>query len=127
MECTESFPLSLRVRSPFRTKEFRALEREWRDRLAESGFDDLEDHRGRLRQYDRRTQAFTNRDRVLEFYRKLDHYLAGNPPISEIHRKILQLYSEGKSGPEIVKAVGRCRRQVQAVFSSIKRRLCNFE
>lgn len=89
--------------SPFRTKEFRALYQEWRERLAEDGFKDLEDHHGNLKTPDNRTNRFVMREQTAEFFRRLDHYLTETPEVPPKVRAILELYSEGIPQVEIAR------------------------
>jgi hypothetical protein len=76
-------------------KDFLQLRDEWYEKLSQEGFNDIEDKKGNLKQYDRRTIAFENRDIIETFYRRLDHYLTDHPEIPEAESQILQLYTEG--------------------------------
>jgi DNA-binding CsgD family transcriptional regulator len=78
-----------------------SLQDEWYAKLEESGFRDIEDARGNLKQYDRRTIAFDNRDGILSFFRQLDHFLTAHPDVPDQERQILELYSEGKYRTQI--------------------------
>lgn len=78
-----------------RPNDFLRIQKEWYLKLAQSGFKDIEDSKGNLKQYDRRTIAFDNRVSIYEFFVSLDHYLTEHPEIPDIDRAVLTLYSEG--------------------------------
>lgn len=71
------------------------LAKEWREKLANSGFVDHEDEKGRLKSHNTRTQIYETRDVTAEFYELLDFYLI-NTELTRLERKILELYAEGK-------------------------------
>lgn len=76
---------------------FRKLNAEWRKKLSQKGFDDLEDHKENLKSFDRRTQSFDDRDQVLEFFSRLDEFLIlSHDIIPKKHQRILELYAEGE-------------------------------
>jgi len=59
----------------YATKSFKTQNDEWRAKLKESGFEDIECSRGHLKQHDRRTIAFQNRDTIAAFFSRLGEYL----------------------------------------------------
>lgn len=71
------------------------MKKKWYQRLAQEGFVDIENEKEQLKQYDRRTIAFENRDEIREFFMNLDSYLTHHPEIPSLHQKVLTLYSEG--------------------------------
>lgn len=91
------------------------LTKEWYARLRASGFLDIEDKYQRLKQYDRRTQSFDDRDLILNFFLQLDMYL-NDTEINSLHRKILELYSEGKKVTDISKIIKRSRARVNQII-----------
>lgn len=72
----------------------KALQREWDLRLAASGFVDVEDSRGNLKQPNQRTQAFETREATAEFFQLLDNYL-NTADLNRLERKILEMHSQG--------------------------------
>jgi hypothetical protein len=78
----------------YKKKEFKDLQKEWYDKL-KPDFKDIEDSKGNLKQHDRRTIAFDNRDKLQDFFNKLDTYLTQNDDIPDKDREILELYTQG--------------------------------
>lgn len=70
------------------------LQREWAKRLAATGFVDVEDNKGRLKQPETRTQAWAMREITAEFFQLLDSYLM-NAELNRLERRILERHSEG--------------------------------
>lgn len=79
----------------FNSKDFKALEREWMDRLAGSGFEDIETPKGQIKDGNRRTVAFDNRDRLRDFFLILDHFLTAYPDMPRHERRVMELHSTG--------------------------------
>ncbi len=107
----------------YETSAFKKINKEWRKRLKNDGFQDIEDASENLEQYDRRTIAFENRDRILEFFLKLDHYLTNTKGIPKKHRQILELYSAGTyiKGPNgIIEQTGLSDKQVRNIIKKYK-------
>lgn len=103
----------------YRTDEFQRLQRIWEEKLKDSKFKDIEDSKGNLKQYDRRTIAFDNRDHIYEFFCRLDAFLCQNQ-LPWRHRAILMRYSRGQYLKEISESVGRGQRTVQKVIELYK-------
>jgi hypothetical protein len=101
-------------------KDFLILQEEWYLKLAQSGFKDIEDRKGNLKQYDRRTIAFDNRESIYEFFVALDHYLTDHQDIPEPDKSILSLYSDGIFIIEICKQLGLKLSLVNKVISKYK-------
>lgn len=80
---------------PFNTEKFKKLNESWQTKLKENGFEDIEDSKGRLKQYDRRTQAWENRDSVEEYYNLLGDYLNKMDDLQRLDRKILESHLDG--------------------------------
>jgi len=105
--------------------EFKALDAEWKKKLADSGFEDLEDAQENLTAPNNRTVAFQNRDLILDFFVKLDHYLTNTKDkIKPEHRKILELYAKGtyvsgKNG--IIEQTGYSKRGIEYVIARYKK------
>ena len=84
-------------------------------------FHDIEDSSGNLEQYDRRTMAFENKDRILDFFLTLDSYLTNTADVPPKERKILELYSQGvwvKGKNGIAK---QCRVHFNTVYYCIRK------
>lgn len=90
----------------FDKNPFKRLQAKWYRRLAEAGFEDIECRSGYLKQPNRRTIAFTHREKHEEFFSSLGHYLATKKTIPSPHRRILELYAQGIVMVEISKQVG---------------------
>lgn len=78
----------------YQRPEFLSLNKKWNQKLANSGFDDIEDKNENLKNPNIRTQSWDNRDQILEFYLALDEFLNLNE-IPGKHRKVLEMYSQG--------------------------------
>lgn len=89
----------------YKDPRFIELKIEWQFKLKESGFIDVEDHRERLRQYDRRTIGWENRDRIRDFFIRLEQFLEEND-VKEVERNILTLYIQGAPLREIAVRLG---------------------
>ena len=104
----------------YESKSFKKLQDTWYKKLkkkskGQEGFVDQEDSKENLKQYDRRTIAFENRERICEFFLKVDSYLTTKPNIPTKHIYALELWSKGTrvSGPKgIANKVKLSRRQV---------------
>jgi len=108
----------------FQTKEFQALNREWKVKLAKDGFHDIENEREALVQkHDSRTVSFRNRTKIRDFYLKLDHYLTNTPGVPDKHRQVLALYAVGtfiKGKKGIVAQTGLTHKQVRNIVDKYK-------
>lgn len=103
----------------FENKRFKALNSKWRAKLKKRGFIDHEDEKENLYDHDRRTVLFDNRERILNFFLRLDSYLhtAEIPPL---HRQILELYSNGIYLIDISKKVGLSYRHSKRIIKKYK-------
>lgn len=108
------------VSNPFRTKDFLILNQMWREKLAENGFIDQEDSDGNLKNYDRRTQSFDERENISQLVTELGHFLSIGEDIPELHRRILELYVEGTHQTQIVKIVHKSKTTVYLVLRYYK-------
>ncbi len=99
-----------------RGAEYKQLEAFWRQKLREHGFVDIEDLRGNLKQHNRRTIGFENREIISDFFRRLDHYLTNHPEIPRLHRLILSMWSEGARVGEICTKSKRCNSSVRTII-----------
>lgn len=103
---------------------FKALKKQWNEKLKLSGFKDAEDENGNLIQKDHRTNAFRSKDATEEFYESLSRYLNTNKDITPRDRQILELYSEGfyiSGKNSIMKQTGHCRRLIHYVIARHKK------
>lgn len=99
----------------------RRLQADWYQRLRSSGFKDIEDLRGNLKSYDRRTIAFENREEIADYFRRVEHYLQNHPDLRGDHLRILTLYSQGIFIKAIAKDVGKHRCTVMEIIKRYKK------
>lgn len=105
----------------YQTKQFKNLNDKWRQELADKGFIDQEDEQENLKEYDRRTQGFTDREQVLSFFLAIDEYLAANPDIPPKHKKILEKYSAGQRIIRIAKDIKVTRQWIHRILNKYKK------
>ncbi len=98
----------------------KTIQEEWYEKLTQAGFKDIEDKKGNLKTYDRRTIAFDNRAAICEFFTQLTHYLTNHPEIEEPEKSILILYSEGFYVTQIQKALRIDQWSVKRVIKRYK-------
>lgn len=103
----------------YQTNDFKRLEAQWKKKLEKSGFEDIEDAHGRLKENDRRTQAWDNKERIHTFFRMLDAFLLEHPELPKKQRAILELYAQGIYIKEISKRVGCCRSVVHRTIRKV--------
>ena len=88
--------LLLMPNSPYDSKDFKALKKQWYKKAADSGFKDLEDDKENLDPgLTHNTIAWQNREVIRDFFLKLDAYIGSKPSIPAIHSEILTMYSQG--------------------------------
>lgn len=107
--------------SQFRQQKFRDLQSQWYEKLKESGFNDIENKKEKLKEYDRRTISFDNRDIIRDFFIRLDHFVTNSSNIPKLHRQILELYSDGRYLGEIAKQVRCSRSKIKLVVYHYKK------
>ena len=95
------------------------LKAKWYHRLKTKGFIDIEDNRGNLKSYDRRTQAFDNRERILSFFLELTNYIA-ETQLSRAEKQILESYAKGYKIKDIATVSGHTRQWVHRVIKHHK-------
>lgn len=100
---------------------YNKLKRIWNKKLLKSGFTDQENIHGELKQPEKRSLAWANQDRIREFYLNLDEYLTKVESIPELHRQILEYYTQGVYIVKICKLVKRSRTTVKTVIAKYKR------
>jgi hypothetical protein len=100
--------------------DYQQLRKLWYQKLKESGFVDIEDTKGNLKDTWTRGLGFKNQRKICEFFLKLDHYLNQNEiPLS--HKQILSLYSQGIYITEIQKRLKLEKRyQVKKILKQYK-------
>ena len=108
------------------SKEFKDLNKEWKQKLADSEFKDIEDDKERLDVKNDRTQNITNFEQTLEYFSAFNEYLNTQKAISERDRKILELYVDGvfvtgKNG--IVEQTGWSDRTVRSIIYKHKEQI----
>ena len=94
--------------------DFLKSKAEWDRRLAESGFEDIEAPNKALKP-NLRTVAWTNRDRIRDFFLALDSYLS-KTALPERDRAVLEAYSAGKYIKDIAVLVNQSRSTVKNVI-----------
>lgn len=104
----------------FTSLSFKQLQKDWEKKLTQSGFIDIEDSKGNLKNYDRRTAAFDDREATLEFFLKLDRYLQSEAKLTEIDRMALSLYSKGMAPKDVAKNVHRSPWQIHHIIKKHK-------
>ncbi len=107
--------------SPFRSQKFKELQSQWYKKLDEVGFNDIENKKEKLKEYDRRTIAFDNRDVIRDAFIRLDHFITNSSNIPQLHRQILELYSDGKYLGEIAQQVNCSRSKIKLVVYHYKK------
>lgn len=100
--------------------QFKKLQQKWYLKLEKHGFNDIETTSERLRDYDRRTINFDNRDLILDFFLRLDTFLTHTQDIPKIHRQILQFYSDGYYITEIITKVHMSRTYIKNTIKQYK-------
>lgn len=103
-----------------RSKEFKQLEKEWYDKLAKSGFEDIEDSHGCLKSQDKRTIAYQNQIQIRDFFLNLDTLLSHDYGMPKFDRRVLELFSEGVYIKVIAKKVRRSDRTVRSIINRYK-------
>ena len=103
-------------------KQLQALQIQWYEKLKASGFQDIEDSNGNLKQHNRRTIAFENRDRIRDFFTDLGHYIEHHD-IPPMHKQILTLYCNGSQIRQIELEVKRTRRMIHNIIKIYKDRI----
>lgn len=125
------------------TKSFRALQRGWYERLAESGFEDAEElvsGEPALKQNAHHAAPYEHHDRRTareEYYRMLRSFAAAEAFDSEIERTIMILAAEGtrqkeieatlnqmgiRRPPRFLAAERRCRESIRLTIRKYERR-----
>lgn len=107
-------------------KKLKEIKSEWYLKLKQTGFVDIEDEYGRIKNHDRRTIAFENRDKILDFFLTLDNFLI-TQTLPDLHREILQAYTEGTYIKQICKRVKRSDAYVRNVIRHYKKIITNNE
>jgi hypothetical protein len=90
----------------YRDKKFIKLKCEWYSKLKDNGFKDLEDTHGRLKQPEKRTIAYNNKERIFNFYMLVGEYI-NQEPLKPKHKLILYLWSQGRKVREIQAILGK--------------------
>lgn len=110
-------------RSP--QQNLKELKSEWYRKLKADGFKDIERPDNSLKEYNsrfaRRSKAFQNHEMIREFFLKLDLYLVSHNDIKPLHRKILQMYTEGIFIIEISRRVKRSYTTTRDVIRKYKK------
>jgi len=83
------------------------LQCEWYAKLKMSGFKDIEDANGELKDHSHRTISFEDWEAIMSFITELGHFIENDPKIPELHIKILTLYCKGIHIKEIASQVDR--------------------
>jgi hypothetical protein len=104
------------------TPEFKKLNSKWYDKLAESGFKDVEteDHSVRTD-----TAHFEDMDAVRTYYNKVSEYLHTGDFASPLEKAAWFVYSEGYSIREIARTLNRGRTSIERVIKAHIRQMNN--
>lgn len=106
------------------TKEFKRQNKEWAERLLESGFQDHENEKGHLKQHDLRTISSQNRRSIRQFYDLLRDYLIVHPEIPQKYQVVLELYLQGtriQGHLGIIEQTGYCDKSVRNIIQKYRR------
>ena len=101
---------------------FKALQKEWYEKLADNNFKDQEYRDGTLKCPDRRTKSWESREDILNFFLSFDAYLTHNV-IPDKDRVILELYSNGIHTTEIALRLELSRTSIWQVIKIYKKRI----
>jgi DNA-binding NarL/FixJ family response regulator len=113
------------------SSQFKDLQEQWYRNLKSNGFKDCEDKSGNLTSTTsqrKRTIAFENRERIQNFFRKLDSYLTNCEDLNPKHREVLELYSEGikiKGKGGIAERTGLSNSWIRAIIKRYKAIILN--
>lgn len=92
--------------NPFKTKEFKKLQSEWTKKLKKSGFEDIEDSKGKLLQYSashvNHRIAPVKWETKSEYYRLAEHFFHEHK-FKSLEQSIWELHYAGDSIRTIVK------------------------
>lgn len=88
----------------FQTNDFKELNEQWRKKLNESGFRDIENRLGELKQNAnnsyRQADKITREARLL-YFQAIAHYAEHDPKLKALEKTVMLLRSEGYSKREI--------------------------
>lgn len=104
----------------FKKKEFLKLQKEWKDKLKQSDFVDIEEASERLKYPDKRTIAFNNRDMIASFYSELGHMIETRD-IPAKDKNILELYCQGTYVVRIAQSMMMSRHAVHRIIKKYKK------
>lgn len=82
----------------WQTEKFKHIERVWEEKLRQSGFEDIENNVGRLKQNaanSYRTSIVTVIENKLRYFELLGHHLHEESFMDEVHKLVMQRRSEG--------------------------------
>jgi hypothetical protein len=99
------------------------IQREWYAKLEKEGFVDIEKPQGHLKEQNRRTIAFQNRERIREFFTELGHFLSNTPGLPILHQRILSLYCDGKHIKFIAESTDRSTRNIRQIIAGYRDRI----
>lgn len=118
-----------------RTKEYAALEAEWDKKLADSGFQDIEQRKdGNLKFWSTifvNRHTFSRLDAKQAYYRAAGHFLHDHK-FTSYERKVWELHAEGISMRNIVKIlqdrdnIRTYRRRVHETIQSLVREMVKY-
>lgn len=94
----------------YETKSFRRLNAEWREKLKESGFKDLEDAANPdrpIEPFNVRTARWEDREAVQKYFRQADDYLRLATFKTKAERRIWELHCSGLTTYQIARKLNR--------------------
>lgn len=108
-----------------RSSEYDHLKKFWYEKLEQSGFVDIEDSKQRLKNPNIRTLGYANKEKIRDFFLKLDTFLTETQNLTEINRKVLELYSSGCRIKNIAFIVKRTPRTIHKIITKYKKIILN--
>lgn len=101
-------------------EDLKKLKARWYKKLEKSGFEDIEDDKGRLKSPDKRTLNFKNQESIRSFYLALDSFLEENGSLPRLHRKVLALSSKGVYTRDIAKRLKYSERWIKKIIAKYR-------
>jgi hypothetical protein len=111
------------MRKFYETKEFQKLNDEWKARLKDDGFVDLEDQWGFIKWDGCEKESLKYWERVRDFYMKMGFWVTNQKKLPRKHRKVLTLLCDGKSPREIGESLKMPRVTVNKIFQRYRERV----
>lgn len=111
----------------YQSRKFKKLSKEWTEILKKTGFDDIEDDRGNLKNHDLRTTGFHSRDIIADFFTSIGTYLSETRGIPKRDRRVLERYAKGEWITHISKEMRIGYSTVRKIIATHKPRILGRE